>query len=101
MNSYGKGKAVYIGADLNGASLARVIQAFSAVAKVQKPLDVPAGVELTVRKTTAKEWIFVLNHTADTQTVSISKAFTDLVTGESLTAKVKLSPYGVRVLQAS
>jgi len=101
MNSYGKGKAVYIGADLNGASLARVVQAFSAVAKVQKPLDVPAGVELTVRKTTAKEWIFVLNHTADTQTISISKAFTDLVTGESLTAKVKLSPYGVRVLQAS
>jgi beta-galactosidase len=101
MNSYGKGKAVYIGADLNGASLARVLQAFSAVAKVQKPLDVPAGVELTVRKTTAKEWIFVLNHTADTQTISIPKAFTDLVTGESQSAKVKLSPYGVRVLQAS
>src|SRR6266567_751130 len=35
MNSFGKGKAVYIGADLTGASLSRVLQAFSAVAKVQ------------------------------------------------------------------
>jgi beta-galactosidase len=71
------------------------------VAKVQKPLEVPAGVELTVRKTTAKEWIFLLNHTANTQTISISKAFTDLVTGESQTGKVKMIPYGVRVLQAT
>ncbi len=101
MNSFGKGKAVYIGADLTGASLSRVLQAFSAVAKVQRPLEVPPGVELTVRRSNAKDWIFLLNHTAEAQTITISKAFTDLVTGERQSEKVQLGAYGVRVLQAS
>jgi beta-galactosidase len=101
INSFGKGKAVYLGADLTGASLSRVLQALSAMAKVQQPLDVPPGVELTVRRSAAKEWVFLLNHTADVQTIPVSKVFTDLVTGEKQAGEVQLNAYAVRVLQAS
>jgi beta-galactosidase len=101
MNSLGTGKAVYIGADLDAASLARVLRTLSGTAGVKPPLEVPAGVELTVRKAGDKQWIFVLNHTSSSQSVSILKSFTDLLTGETHTGKIDVSVFGVRVLQAT
>ena len=64
MNTVGSGKAVYIGADLDAASLARVLRTLSGLAGVKPPLDVPPGVEVTVRRAGDKQWIFVLNHTS-------------------------------------
>ena len=98
MNSFGKGKAVYIGPDLDAASLARVLQTFSGMAGVKPPLEAPARVEVTVRKSGNKQWIFVLNHTSAIQSVNVPGAVTDLLTGESLTGKIELSGYGVRIL---
>lgn len=71
------------------------------MAKVQQLLDVPPGVELTVRRSAAKGWVFLLNYTADVLTIPLSKPFADLITGEKQTEKVQLSAYGVRVLEAS
>ena len=62
MNTVGSGKAVYIGADLDAASLARVLRTLSGLAGVKQPLEVPPGVEVTVRRAGDKQWIFVLNH---------------------------------------
>lgn len=99
MNTVGSGKAVYIGADLDGASLARVLRTLSGLAGVKPPLEVPPGIELTVRRAGDKQWIFVLNHTSVSQSVSIPKTFTDLLTGGTHSGKVDVSGYGVRVLQ--
>lgn len=98
INSFGKGKAVYIGPDLDAASLARVLQRFSGMAGVKPPFEAPAGVEVTVRKSGNKQWVFVLNHTSAIQSVNVPGAVTDLLTGESLTGKIELAGYGVRVL---
>jgi len=100
MNSFGKGKAVYIGADLDETSLARVLRTLSGMAGVKPPLEVPNGVEVTVRKAADKQWMFVLNHTGSSQSVSLPKAFVDLLSGEKLTGKIDISAYGVRVLQS-
>jgi len=43
VNRFGKGKAVYVGADLDAASLARVLRTLTASAGVQPAIDVPAG----------------------------------------------------------
>jgi beta-galactosidase len=101
MNTLGTGKAVYIGADLDMVSLARVLQTLSGMAGVKPPLEVPAGVELTVRKAGDKQWIFVLNHTSTSLSVSIPRTFTDVLTGETHTGKIDVSAFGVRVLQAA
>jgi beta-galactosidase len=101
MNSFGKGKAVYIGADLDPASLTRVLRSFAASAGIKQVLDVPAGVEVTARSSGSKQWIFLLNHTNTVQTVTIRGQYTDLLTAESQTASVSLGAYGVRVLQTS
>ena len=98
INGFGKGKAVYIGADLDPASLARVLRTVAASAGVQPAIEVPAGVEMTVRKSGDKEWIFLLNNTSVAQTVNIPKSFTDLVTKEAHSGTIELSGYGVRVL---
>jgi len=101
MNTVGSGKAVYIGADLDAASLARVLRTLSGLAGVKPPLEVPPGIELTVRRAGDKQWIFVLNHTSVSQSVSIPKTFTDLLTGGTHDGKVDVSGYGVRVLQGA
>jgi beta-galactosidase len=99
MNSFGKGKAVYIGADLNAESLARVLRALAAQAGVKQPLEVPPGVEVTVRASTNKRWVFVLNHTPTPQTINIPRPSTDLLTGEAHSGTIELNAYGVQVLQ--
>jgi beta-galactosidase len=98
INTFGKGKAVYVGADLDAASLARVLRTVAASAGVQPAVQVPAGVEMTVRKAGDKQWIFLLNYTSVAQTVTIAKPFTDLLTKQALSGTVELSGYGVRVL---
>ena len=101
MNTFGKGKAVYIGADLDGASLARVLRTLSGMAGVKPPLDVPEGIEVTARRSGDKQWIFILNHAAVSQSISLPGGFTDLLTGQAHTGKIDVGGYGVRVLQAS
>jgi beta-galactosidase len=63
-------------------------------------MEVPHGVELTVRTAGGKQWIFLLNHTAEAQTVRLAKSFTDVLSKETLTGKASLEAYGVRILQA-
>jgi beta-galactosidase len=101
MNSLGTGKAVYIGADLDAASLSRVLRTFSGLAGIKQPLEAPPGVELTVRRAGDKQWIFVLNHGSVSQSVNMPKSYTDLLTGETHTGKIDVSGYGVRVLLAA
>ena len=101
MNSLGTGKAVYIGADLDAASLSRVLRTLSGLAGIKQPLEAPPGVELTARRAGDKQWIFVLNHGSVSQSVNIPKSYTDLLTGETHTGKIDVSGYGVRVLLAA
>jgi beta-galactosidase len=99
INSFGKGKAVYLGADLDPASLGRVMAALMDNAGIKSPFDVPRGVELCVRKSGSAQWLFLLNHTASAQTVTHPGQFKELLTGATSTGKLTLDAYDVRVLQ--
>ncbi len=99
VNSFGKGKAVYLGADLDSASLARVFAALLESGGIKSALDVPFGVELCVRKSGAAQWYFLLNHTAALQGVTLPFQFKDLLTGATHSGKIGLDAYDVRVLQ--
>jgi len=63
-------------------------------------MDVPHGVELTVRTAGGKRWIFLLNHTAEAQTVRLAKSFTEVLSKKTLNEQIGLEAYGVRILQA-
>jgi beta-galactosidase len=100
INSFGKGKAVYLGADLDPVSLARVLAALLEAGGIKSPFDVPRGVELCVRKSADRQWLFLLNHTPASQGVTLPGQFKDLLTRATYTGKIGLDAYDVRVLQA-
>ena len=99
INSFGKGKAVYVGADLDPGSLARVLGALVETAGIKSTFDVPRGVEITIRKAGDRQWIFLLNHSEKSQEATLPGRFTDLLTGTTNAGKVALRPYDVLVLQ--
>ena len=99
INSFGKGKAIYLGADLDPASLARVLGALLETAGIKSSFGLPRGVEVSVRKSGERQWIFVLNHTAASQEISLPGQFKDQLTGAIHSGSTTLGPYDVLVLQ--
>ena len=87
-NSFGQGKAIYIGARLDQASLSRVLNQVVRRAGVRPVLEAPPGVEVTVRQAHQKTWTFLLNHTRQQQTV------------HTPAGPITLEPYGVHVAQS-
>jgi len=100
INSFGQGKAVYLGADLDPMSLARVFGALLESAGVKSSFDVPRGVEVCTRRSGAREWTFLLNHSGATQAVGLPGQYKDLLTGATHSGKIGLDAYEVRVLQS-
>jgi beta-galactosidase len=99
INSFGKGKAIYLGADLDPASLARVVGILLGTAGIKSSFGVPRGVEITVRTSGDRRWIFLLNHTQESQEVTLPSRFADLLTGTAHAEKALLRPYEVLVLK--
>jgi beta-galactosidase len=97
-NTFGKGKAIYLGAHLESADLARVLLTLVASAGVPRLAQAPPGVEMTVRRTERQAWTYLLNHTGKPQSVTLTGTYTDALDHSAVTGPVQLAPYGVRVL---
>ena len=100
-HTFGKGKAIYIGAHLEPADLARVLLTLIAANGIQSPIKAPHGVEVTTRKSERGMLTYLLNHTASPQTVQITGNMKDVLTTTAYSASVNLDAYGVRVLQSA
>jgi beta-galactosidase len=104
-NTFGKGKAIYLGAHLEPAELARVLPTLIAQAGVSRQAEAPAGVEVTTRRaeqgTGRQAWTYVLNHTAKEQSVTLTGTYVDAQDRSAVAGPVRLEPYGVRVLLRS
>jgi len=101
LNKFGNGTAVYVGADLRAADLARVLATFVGSAGVKRPIEVPTGVELTVRKSAQKRWLCLLNHKSEPQTINLDGSFNDAITGQAHRGATEIPGYGVLVLVAA
>jgi beta-galactosidase len=97
-HTFGKGRAVYVGAGLEPKDLARVLMTLLAEAGVKPQMQVPQSVELTVRHSGTKRWTYLLNYSAEPQTVTLPGTFKDALAGASVPGSVALPAYGVRVL---
>ena len=97
-NTFGKGKAIYVGADLHPPDLSGVLGTFATAAGAKAPFAVPPGVELTERRSGSKRWMFLLNHNREAQTINLPGTFRDAVSGQTHSGDTELSGYGVMVL---
>jgi beta-galactosidase len=97
-NSYGKGKAIYLGAHLEPADLSRVLLTLIASAGVPRAAEAPPGVEVTTRRTERQAWTYLLNHTAKPQSVTLTGTYRDAHDRSALSGPVNLDAYGARVL---
>ena len=100
-HTFGKGKAIYVGAHLEPADLGRVLLTLTAAAGVKGPFQTPMGVEVTQRSVGHQTFTFVLNHTAKPQTIQVGGSGKDLVTKTSYSGTVSLERYGVCVLRSA
>jgi beta-galactosidase len=98
-HAFGKGRAVYLGAHLDPADLARVLLTLLASQNVKSAFQAPRGVEIATRGSGGSAWTYLLNHTSQPQSVQIPGNSTDVVTKSPVSGSVKLDPYGVRVLR--
>jgi beta-galactosidase len=100
-NTFGEGKAIYLGAHLEPTELARVLGTLMAEAGVPQTVKAPEGVEVTTRRAGDQAWTYVLNHTAKEQSVTLPGTYVDAADRSAVTGTVRLEPYGVRVLLRS
>jgi beta-galactosidase len=105
INRFGKGEAVYLGADLTGPGLSRVLQILAARTGVKLILTA-LGLEITLRQSSQdvsqnnrRQWLFILNHTAEPKSVDLPANFTDALSGATRSGKLTLKPYDVAVLR--
>jgi beta-galactosidase len=98
-HSFGKGKAIYVGARLEPMDLARVLLTLTAANGVKVPIEAPQGVEVTMRGAGRQKLIYLLNHAATAQTVKLEGSYKDVISGTAQSGSVGLDAYGVRVLR--
>ena len=98
LNTFGKGKAIYVGADLDPMSLARVLRTVLAMSGTSSVIQAPQGVEVTRRRAGEKEWMFVLNHTPNEQKVGLAGKFSAVVGNAPSDGTLKLRGYDLAVL---
>ncbi len=95
-HAYGKGRAIYLGAGLEPADMARVLTTLLASAGIQPRIHAAPGVEIASRSAGSKRWTYILNHTADPQPVRLDRTYH--ANGAPVSGTIHLPPYGVKVL---
>ncbi|WP_132005104.1 beta-galactosidase [Mesobacillus foraminis] len=97
-NSYGKGKAYYVGTCPDKAFLTDFVKTVCEEKQVKPLLEVPKGVEVTERRKDGSSFFFILNHNAD-EVVLGNVEGTDLLTGKEMNGNTSLEAYGVMIVK--
>ena len=97
-NDTGRGKAIYVGTIGDAALAQTVIDWTLELAAVRPILDTPAGVEATVRWQGQRRLLFLLNHNAETQRVTLDGAWLDLLREQRVSGEIELAGRDVCIL---
>jgi beta-galactosidase len=99
-NSFGKGKAYYIASNPEESFVAGFIGSLCAAKGLKAPLEVPEGVEVTLREKEGSRFLFVLNHNGGSVEIDLGAALrTDLLTDRKLSGRFELESKGVLILE--
>jgi beta-galactosidase len=98
LNTYGKGKVVYVGTLLRGESLKAFIAWLCALADVPLGLETPEGVRAYERRNAEIRLLFLLNFSDDAQTVVLDGQWEDTLASGHYES-VTLPPSDLKILK--
>jgi beta-galactosidase len=98
VHEYGRGKVVYVGTLLRGASLRALVAWLCAEAGVSPVMETPPGVRAYERAGEDVRLLFLINEGEEEQEVALSAGWQDAWTGEPC-AGATLGPAGVRLFK--
>ncbi|MFO7153802.1 MAG: beta-galactosidase [Caldicoprobacter oshimai] len=102
VNSFGKGKAYYIAFRNNGDFLTDFYGALIKELNLKRAVDteLPQGVTAQMRTDGERVFVFILNFVPEERQVDLKDMrFKDMITGEDITGRISLPPYGVKILE--
>ena len=100
VNRVGKGRVYYVAASAEEAFYDDFLVRLTDEVKLPMLPPLPANVEVLERRGKSGRFLFVINYTADAQTIDIAVTGKNLLGKGTLGPKIELEPYGVRVVQA-
>jgi beta-galactosidase len=98
MNTYGLGKAVYIGTMSHAYFYQDLVVWLRQMCNLHPLLKVPENVEVSMREKDGTRVFFLLNHQNSPVRIQFYKPMHDFLTGNSFSGNYDLPPYGVLVL---
>jgi len=100
VNRVGKGRVYYVAASAEEAFYDDFLARLADEVKLPMLPPLPLNVEVLERRGKAGRFLFVINYSADAQTIDIAVTGKNLLGKGTLGPKIELEPYGVRVVQA-
>ena len=97
VNSFGKGKAYYVGCGLPQNFYDRFMEKVLEGLALES-IKVPHEVEITTREKEGKRFIFVMNFSAKPSKIFLDKEYTELIKEKKLKGKINLDPFEVLIL---
>jgi beta-galactosidase len=99
VHRFGKGACYYLGTRLAPEGLAWLLDRVCSEADVHPVLEVPGGVEVTLRNDGVHQWLFVLNYTENEVQIDSPSGAINILTGEPVNAAYKIMPKDVAIFQ--
>jgi beta-galactosidase len=98
VNKYGSGETYYLGCDLDGQAMDKLMKYLGKIANLPISLYSVPGVE-TVEAADGKEKaLFLMNHNTYPVVIALEKDYTEMITGQEIKDIIHIAPYGVAVL---
>ncbi|WP_042462742.1 beta-galactosidase [Neobacillus dielmonensis] len=100
-HQYGEGKTYYIGGRLEYRFQSVFYQEIIKELALEPTSDIThgKGVSVQVRRAPEKDYIFIINFTEQSQSVTLGSTVKDVITGEELTGHLTLDKYEVRIAE--
>jgi beta-galactosidase len=100
LNTVGEGEVAYLGAWADDALVDTLLAWLLPRVGVEPVATVPSGVKVMRRAGDGREFVFLLNFTADSATASLCEpGYSDALTGESCGTSVEVPGRGVAICE--
>ena len=98
INAFGDGQVIYIGTMGDDSFYSSITKWVLELANIKPLLVAPAGIEVTQRWQADQRLLFVLNHNAIAEEISLDNTYTDLITGKTFSGTITIEPREVLIL---